>query len=210
MKHLLIYNFRQIFFARKNLLVLVSSAMISLIALNMMSQDATRISSMLPLISVLFTIIPINCTIDQIYKYDHQLGILDFVLITHDPIRITIVKFLVTFLLSIFSITLISIISYFIFPVPIYIIYSIIIGSIPAMICSSAIFSTMAAINIYFENKSTIISCMIIPFILPSLIVYGLFIETSEIKYLLLSLGIDCIVVPVCVYLGAILICKHY
>ena len=205
MSNLLYYLFRQNL-ARKSFSIHILQSLTILIALYIMSPEIKQVSKSLPSLILLLTIISTFSSIDNLYKKDSKLGILDFYTTSYEIKTIILAQFLNLFILSIICLYTTTIISYIIFQIPIKLAFMIIIASSLALVASCVIFSVMGAISLYFENHSTIISSIIIPFIFPSLIVYSLFIQTFEIKFLFISVAINCILMPTGLLLTKILL----
>ncbi|MDX1924253.1 MAG: ABC transporter permease [Rickettsiaceae bacterium] len=208
MKNLTIYNIRQIFFAKNSLTLILLSSLIALISLYIMN-DAEKLGALIPSLVVIFPITYVNCLIDNIFKHDKERGILDFHLISHEKTQVILAKFLCILALTFSCSLCIIIISYFISSLNLSFVQNITLAFIPLFICSSAVLTTLGAINLYFDNRSNLISALIIPFIFPSLILYGIFIENNNPKYFFISCGVAFILVPISIYLTNILMTEE-
>ncbi|MDX1916679.1 MAG: hypothetical protein SFT68_01685 [Rickettsiaceae bacterium] len=192
---------RQNFIARKSFFLQVLQNFTTLTALYIMSSDYTIIYKLLPSLILLLTIINTINFIDNIFTNDEALGILDFYKSCYEIEVIIFAKYLTLLLFSILCLIVTTVISYIIFSLTLDLVFFIILGSVLALITSCIIFCIMGALSLYITNHLYIISSCIIPFIFPSLIVYSLFVQTNNIKFLMISLGINCIIVPLGFYL---------
>lgn len=205
MTNLLKFNLKQLLISRGMLKILILSSVILITALSMMN-NREYVEKILPSLIILIPIITLNCFIDQIFKLDYEKGILDFFMITQDIYKIIISKFISIFFIAYLVVIITSLFAALIYNLNIKLILNIILGSFPVMVCSSILYLNLSIINVYFENRSNLISSIIIPFIFPALIVFGLFIESGHFNYLYILFGLGFIIFPVCFYLSKVLL----
>lgn len=77
-------------------------------------------------------------------------------------------------------------------------------------IASIALTMLSSSILIYFDNKNNFLSILVIPFIIPLLILSGIILNQQNLSFITYLIGIDLILVPVCIYLCSFLVKEIY
>lgn len=184
-------------FLKLNFFITITSSL-AFIIMNDASKEEYVISSFLLLI-VLATL---SSMIEEVFYKDYYKGSLDFYWVCYEIDVIIFIKFMVFFLFSLFSVILTSVIVYTSLSFEFNDILKIILASIPALMTGAALVIMLGTISVYFENKSNMLSALILPFNIPNLILFSIYMKTNIVGYLYISYGFALIIVPMIYFLS--------
>ncbi|XVN43442.1 MAG: heme exporter protein CcmB [Candidatus Rickettsia vulgarisii] len=161
--------------------------------------------------SVIFLPIALISFSQIIFKNDIEDGNLELLLSSFSENEIIISKFLTIFLIAISSVILNIPIIYILFDIKAELIFLIIISLTLLLILSSALLILIGSIQSYFRSNTNLLSILIMPILIPSIIFTGLIIQNPEnIKYIFVMIGINIILLPIILYLSSYLIKNIY
>ncbi len=203
------FQIAQIFFYKD----VVKSSLLSIftvfIALGVMQKNH-EMNNLLPYLLVIIPILASINHIDRIFYDDYKSGNLEFLLISYSAGTIVTVKATSIFLAIIFTIICSTGFSSLFFNISLDISLNVLVSSIFVTIIVTVIMIMIGSIRIYFERNSGILSAIIFPFLIPILILHGLYIDSNNASFLGISLGICMIVTPIFWYLCKNLISELY
>lgn len=161
--------------------------------------------------SVIFLPIGLISFAQIIFKNDIEDGNLELLLASFSENEIIISKFLTIFFIAISSAILNTPIIYVLFAVNTKTIFLIVATLILLLILSSALLILIGSIQGYFRSNTNLLSILIMPILIPSIIFTGLILLNPEnIKYIFVMIGINIILLPIILYLSSYLIKNIY
>ncbi|MDX2049777.1 MAG: hypothetical protein SFT93_01160 [Rickettsiaceae bacterium] len=209
MNNLVLYNLRQFFVIKSMFVVSSISVIISFIAIGL-AEFGPNSAEFVYIITIIFPLIATNSFADQIIGDDYESGNLDFQIIAFEIYEVVISKFLALFAFMVCVLFVSCVSSSIIFSLDVNELLLVFLGSTPVAFSSSGAILAFSAINVYFEKKAKLISSVILSFIIPSIIMFGLFVNLKNWVYLIFALGINLIIVPIFVYSSIFLIKDIY
>lgn len=147
----------------------------------------------------------------SIFKSDVEDGSLECLLIATSSIKIILCKFLVLSLSVSTSFVIISPLIMVFFHLDIFALALLICNAALLLLLSAALTVLIASIQAYFKSNTNFLTILIMPFIIPSIILSGIFIQSMNETYLLAMLaGINLLLIPPSLYLSSYLVDNIY
>lgn len=150
-----------------------------------------------------------------IFRQDLEDGNLELLLTSYTENEVIISKFLTIFLISISSAMLNIPIIYVFFDIALATLANIVIILILLLILTSALLILIGAIQSYFRSNANLLSILIMPLLIPSIILSGIIIQNPANIQLVVHLvgsmlGINIVLLPIILYLSSYLISNIY
>lgn len=146
-----------------------------------------------------------------IFKQDVEDGSLEFLLSNFTILQIIITKFIAIVISAFVSIILSLPVIYIIFNLDFKSLCSLAAILLTLLFISSALLILIASIQSYFRSNTNIISLLIMPLLMPSIVLAGLALQNQQnFSVILIMLGLDLIMVPISLILSAYLIKNIY
>jgi heme exporter protein B len=204
---LLKYEYKNLYKTRHLHTNLFWMFLISGICLPMISEPAET-CNFGPLLLIIYIPISLFGICSNILIQDQEDGSLDFALTTNGALNIVLGKFI--------TITLTAILTLFVCLPFFMLFYSMNLYNLLTLFFCSSIISLqaaalcilIAAIEIYFTKSRAMISTMLLPLILPSIILSGVMIREPTLSLLFILTGIAVAIVPI-IILSASYLIKH-
>ena len=117
------------------------------------------------------------------------------------------------------SITIVSLafmlnipISYLLFNIDVFQLNLVIITGLSLMATSCGVIILISSIQCYFRSNTHLLSTLLLPLIIPSIILSGIIIQSENNSYslFLIMTGVNCIIIPISIYLSSYLIENIY
>jgi heme exporter protein B len=165
---------------------------------------------------VIFSIISIPLSLIGItanfLKPEIEDGSLEILLISFSPIQIILAKYLSLFLCGSIGFIANMPFAYLLFNINMNQLDIIIFSGLLLMSTACGVIILISSIQCYFRSNTNFLSALLMPLIIPSIILSGMMIENSNNNYslALILIGINCIIVPVSIYLSSYLIENIY
>jgi heme exporter protein B len=88
----------------------------------------------------------------------------------------------------------------------------VIITGLLLMATSCGVVILISSIQCYFRSNTNFLSTLLLPLIIPSIILSGIIIQSdnNNSSLLLILIGVNCIIVPISIYLSSYLIENIY
>ncbi|MCC8417339.1 MAG: heme exporter protein CcmB [Rickettsia endosymbiont of Bryobia graminum] len=161
--------------------------------------------------SVIFLPIALISFSQIIFKNDIEDGNLELLLSNFTENEIIISKFLAILLIAISSVMFNMPIIYILFDIKAEIIFLIAVTVILLLILASALLILIGSIQSYFRSNTNLLSILIMPILIPSIIFTGLIIQNhGNTNYIFVMVGINIIFLPIILYLSSYLIKNIY
>jgi heme exporter protein B len=138
-------------------------------------------------------------------------GSLELLLASFRPTQIILAKYLSLFMCGSIGFIINLPFSYLLFNIDAN--QLILIGTcgLLLMLTSSAIIALISSIQCYFRSNTNFLSILIMPLIIPNIILSGIIIQSdSNYSMILILLGVNFIIVPICIFLSSYLIENIY
>jgi len=167
-------------------------------------------------LGVIFTVISIPLSLIGIagnfLKSEVEDGSLEILLTSFKPIQIILAKYLGLFTCGSIAFVLNVSISYFLFNIDVIKLNLIIITGISLMATSCGVIILISSIQCYFRSNTNLLSTLLLPLIIPNIILSGIIIQSENNNYslLLILTGVNCIIIPMSIYLSSYLIENIY
>lgn len=167
-------------------------------------------------LGVIFTVISIPLSLIGIagnfLKSEVEDGSLEILLTSFKPIHIILAKYLGLFTCGSIAFVLNVAISYFLFNIDVLKLNLIIITGISLMATSCGVIILISSIQCYFRSNTNLLSTLLLPLIIPNIILSGIIIQSENNNYslLLILTGVNCIIIPMSIYLSSYLIENIY
>lgn len=139
-------------------------------------------------------------------------GTLEILLTSFRPIQIILAKYLGLFICGSLAFALNIPISYFLFNIEAFQLNLVIITGLLLMTTSCGVVILISSIQCYFRSNTNFLSTLLLPLIIPSIILSGIIIQSdnNNSSLLLILIGVNCIIVPISIYLSSYLIENIY
>lgn len=139
-------------------------------------------------------------------------GTLEILLTSFKPIQIILAKYLGLFICGSVAFVLNIPISCFLFNIEAFQLNLVIITGLLLMATSCGIVILISSIQCYFRSNTNFLSTLLLPLIIPSIILSGIIIQSdnNNSSLLLILIGVNCIIVPISIYLSSYLIENIY
>ncbi|MCP5375134.1 MAG: heme exporter protein CcmB [Rickettsiaceae bacterium] len=139
-------------------------------------------------------------------------GTLEILLTSFRPIQIILAKYLGLFICGSLAFVLNIPISYFLFNIEAFQLNLVIITGLLLMATSCGVVILISSIQCYFRSNTNFLSTLLLPLIIPSIILSGIIIQSdnNNSSLLLILIGVNCIIVPISIYLSSYLIENIY
>ena len=139
-------------------------------------------------------------------------GTLEILLTSFKPIQIILAKYLGLFICGSVAFVLNIPISCFLFNIEAFQLNLVIITGLLLMATSCGIVILISSIQCYFRSNTNFLSTLLLPLVIPSIILSGIIIQSdnSNFSLLLILIGVNCIIVPISIYLSSYLIENIY
>ncbi len=139
-------------------------------------------------------------------------GTLEILLTSFKPIQIILAKYLGLFICGSVAFVLNITISCFLFNIEAFQLNLVIITGLLLMATSCGIVILISSIQCYFRSNTNFLSTLLLPLIIPSIILSGIIIQSdnNNSSLLLILIGVNCIIVPISIYLSSYLIENIY
>jgi len=139
-------------------------------------------------------------------------GTLEILLTSFKPIQIILAKYLGLFICGSLAFVLNIPISYFLFNIEAFQLNLVIITGLLLMATSCGVVILISSIQCYFRSNTNFLSTLLLPLIIPSIILSGIIIQSdnSNFSLLLILIGVNCIIIPISIYLSSYLIENIY
>ena len=139
-------------------------------------------------------------------------GTLEILLTSFKPIQIILAKYLGLFICGSVAFVLNIPISCFLFNIEAFQLNLVIITGLLLMATSCGIVILISSIQCYFRSNTNFLSTLLLPLIIPSIILSGIIIQSdnSNFSLLLILIGVNCIIIPISIYLSSYLIENIY
>ncbi|MBM3467017.1 MAG: hypothetical protein FJX70_04195 [Alphaproteobacteria bacterium] len=139
-------------------------------------------------------------------------GTLEILLTSFKPIQIILAKYLGLFICGSVAFVLNIPISCFLFNIEAFQLNLVIITGLLLMATSCGVVILISSIQCYFRSNTNFLSTLLLPLIIPSIILSGIIIQSdnSNFSLLLILIGVNCIIIPISIYLSSYLIENIY
>jgi|JI10StandDraft_1071094.scaffolds.fasta_scaffold180836_3 heme exporter protein B len=139
-------------------------------------------------------------------------GTLEILLTSFKPIQIILAKYLGLFICGSVAFVLNIPISCFLFNIEAFQLNLVIITGLLLMATSCGIVILISSIQCYFRSNTNFLSTLLLPLVIPSIILSGIIIQSdnNNSSLLLILIGVNCIIVPISIYLSSYLIENIY
>jgi heme exporter protein B len=139
-------------------------------------------------------------------------GSLELLITSFNPIQITLSKYINLFICGSIAFIANLPISYFLFHMNTTHLSLLFISGILLMSTSCGVIVLISSVQCYFRSNTNFLSSLLMPLIIPSIILSGMIIENNNSTHsiILILLGVNCIVVPISIYLSSYLIENIY
>ncbi|MCP5362779.1 MAG: heme exporter protein CcmB [Rickettsiaceae bacterium] len=139
-------------------------------------------------------------------------GTLEILLTSFKPIQIILAKYLGLFICGSVAFVLNIPISCFLFNIEAFQLNLVIITGLLLMATSCGVVILISSIQCYFRSNTNFLSTLLLPLIIPSIILSGIIIQSdnNNSSLLLILIGVNCIIVPISIYLSSYLIENIY
>ena len=139
-------------------------------------------------------------------------GTLEILLTSFRPIQIILAKYLGLFICGSLAFVLNIPISCFLFNIEAFQLNLVIITGLLLMATSCGVVILISSIQCYFRSNTNFLSTLLLPLIIPSIILSGIIIQSdnNNSSLLLILIGVNCIIVPISIYLSSYLIENIY
>ncbi len=139
-------------------------------------------------------------------------GTLEILLTSFKPIQIILAKYLGLFICGSVAFVLNIPISCFLFNIEALQLNLVIITGLLLMATSCGVVILISSIQCYFRSNTNFLSTLLLPLIIPSIILSGIIIQSdnSNFSLLLILIGVNCIIIPISIYLSSYLIENIY
>jgi heme exporter protein B len=139
-------------------------------------------------------------------------GTLEILLTSFKPIQIILAKYLGLFICGSVAFVLNIPISCFLFNIEAFQLNLVIITGLLLMATSCGVVILISSIQCYFRSNTNFLSTLLLPLIIPSIILSGIIIQSdnSNFSLLLVLIGVNCIIIPISIYLSSYLIENIY
>jgi heme exporter protein B len=103
-------------------------------------------------------------------------------------------------------------ISYLLFNIDVFQLNLVIITGLSLMATSCGVIILISSIQCYFRSNTHLLSTLLLPLIIPSIILSGIIIQSENNSYslFLIMTGVNCIIIPISIYLSSYLIENIY
>lgn len=139
-------------------------------------------------------------------------GTLEILLTSFKPIQIILAKYLGLFICGSVAFVLNIPISCFLFNIEAFQLNLVIITGLLLMATSCGVVILISSIQCYFRSNTNFLSTLLLPLIIPSIILSGIIIQSDNNNFslLLILIGVNCIIIPISIYLSSYLIENIY
>ncbi len=139
-------------------------------------------------------------------------GTLEILLTSFKPIQIILAKYLGLFICGSVAFVLNIPISCFLFNIEALQLNLVIITGLLLMATSCGVVILISSIQCYFRSNTNFLSTLLLPLIIPSIILSGIIIQSDNNNFslLLILIGVNCIIIPISIYLSSYLIENIY
>ena len=139
-------------------------------------------------------------------------GTLEILLTSFKPIQIILAKYLGLFICGSVAFVLNIPISCFLFNIEAFQLNLVIITGLLLMATSCGIVILISSIQCYFRSNTNFLSTLLLPLVIPSIILSGIIIQSdnNNSSLLLILIGVNCIIIPISIYLSSYLIENIY
>lgn len=139
-------------------------------------------------------------------------GTLEILLTSFKPMQIILAKYLGLFICGSVAFVLNIPISCFLFNVEAFQLNLVIITGLLLMATSCGVVILISSIQCYFRSNTNFLSTLLLPLIIPSIILSGIIIQSdnNNSSLLLILIGVNCIIIPISIYLSSYLIENIY
>ncbi|MBN8523348.1 MAG: heme exporter protein CcmB [Rickettsiales bacterium] len=139
-------------------------------------------------------------------------GTLEILLTSFRPIQIILAKYLGLFICGSLAFVLNIPISCFLFNIEAFQLNLVIITGLLLMATSCGVVILISSIQCYFRSNTNFLSTLLLPLIIPSIILSGIIIQSdnNNSSLLLILIGVNCIIIPISIYLSSYLIENIY
>jgi len=139
-------------------------------------------------------------------------GTLEILLTSFKPIQIILAKYLGLFICGSVAFVLNIPISCFLFNIEAFQLNLVIITGLLLMATSCGVVILISSIQCYFRSNTNFLSTLLLPLIIPSIILSGIIIQSdnNNSSLLLILIGVNCIIIPISIYLSSYLIENIY
>ncbi|WPX98200.1 Putative CcmB family protein [Candidatus Megaera polyxenophila] len=139
-------------------------------------------------------------------------GTLEILLTSFKPMQIILAKYLGLFICGSVAFVLNIPISCFLFNIEAFQLNLVIITGLLLMATSCGVVILISSIQCYFRSNTNFLSTLLLPLIIPSIILSGIIIQSdnSNFSLLLVLIGVNCIIIPISIYLSSYLIENIY
>ncbi len=143
-------------------------------------------------------------------KTEMEDGSLELFIVSFNPIKIIITKYIALNILAIIAFSANIFLSWLLFDIYLSKLILIAICGLLLIILSSAMIILISAIQCYFRANTNFLSILIMPLIIPSIILCGMIIQSNNSSLALILLGMNLIIAPISIYLSSYLIANIY
>ena len=139
-------------------------------------------------------------------------GTLEILLTSFKPMQIILAKYLGLFICGSVAFVLNIPISCFLFNIEAFQLNLVIITGLLLMATSCGVVILISSIQCYFRSNTNFLSTLLLPLIIPSIILSGIIIQSdnNNSSLLLILIGVNCIIIPISIYLSSYLIENIY
>lgn len=139
-------------------------------------------------------------------------GTLEILLTSFKPMQIILAKYLGLFICGSVAFVLNIPISCFLFNIEAFQLNLVIITGLLLMATSCGVVILISSIQCYFRSNTNFLSTLLLPLIIPSIILSGIIIQSDNNNFslLLILIGVNCIIIPISIYLSSYLIENIY
>lgn len=167
-------------------------------------------------LGIIFAVISIPLSLigiaANVLRTELEDGTLEILLTSFKPIQIILAKYLGLFICGSVAFVLNIPISCFLFNIEAFQLNLVIITGLLLMATSCGIVILISSIQGYFRSNTNFLSTLLLPLIIPSIILSGIIIQSdnNNSSLLLILIGVNCIIVPISIYLSSYLIENIY
>ena len=167
-------------------------------------------------LGIIFAVISIPLSLIGIaanfLKSEVEDGSLEMMLTSFKPIQIILAKYLGLFICGSIAFMLNIPISYLLFNIDVFQLNLVIITGLSLMSTSCGVIILISSIQCYFRSNTHLLSTLLLPLIIPSIILSGIIIQSENNSYslFLIMTGVNCIIIPISIYLSSYLIENIY
>jgi hypothetical protein len=195
-------NFQKNQQLHKNLLL---AFLISGICLPMVA-DPLDIKAFAPLFILIYLPTAMLGICSNVLKQDMEDGSLDFALINHGALSLALAKFIIICLFALGSLIVCIPVFALFFDIQLIDCLQLLFCSSVLSIQTASICVFIASLQVYFGKSSSILSSMLLPFLIPMIILCGIMLRAPQISLAYLAIGILIVTTIITILLSSNLI----